>query len=49
MVIKEQIAEVTGLPTERGKYSESKDARSARVEFTHPGNLPLVVDRQGTR
>lgn len=45
----ERIVEVTGLPIEGEKYSDSKDARNKKAEFTRPGDPPLVVDRQGAR
>lgn len=45
----ERIAEVMGLPANGEPYPTSRDARSARVEFTEPTDPPLVVDKQGTR
>lgn len=45
---KQWIAEVTGLLGEE-LFPESKDARSAKAEFTLPIDGPLTVDKQGTR
>lgn len=49
ITIGELIVKVMGLPTDREKYPKTKDARSARVEFTQPDDSPLVKDKQGTR
>lgn len=49
VVTEEWIAEVTGLPTNGENYPESKDACSAREEFTRQGDPPLVIDIWGAR
>jgi len=45
LAIEEIIVEVIGLPVDGKNYPVTRDARSARAEFTEPGDPPLIVDK----
>lgn len=45
LATEEIIAEVTGFPSNGENYPASRDTKSARAEYTKPGNPPLSVDK----
>lgn len=49
IVTEERIVEVMGLLVDGEPYPTTKDLRSAKAEFIEPSDLPLVVDKHGTK